>query len=150
MKTIGDRLRSERIRLSLSQTAAAEIGGVKKLAQIKYEQSERAPDATYLSAISSAGFDVLYVLTGTRAPQAIAAQIAFMLREARLQEPEGKGPLHDMLPKVLADMGEHAAQRMPRLEPIIARLSTCTAEDFALVEAMLARIFGDTATPPQK
>ncbi|WP_414705744.1 helix-turn-helix domain-containing protein [Pseudomonas sp.] len=64
LSTIGDRLRKERERLGLNQTAFAEAGGVQKRAQINYEKDERHPDAGYLAAIAVAGVDVLYVLTG--------------------------------------------------------------------------------------
>lgn len=63
---IGDRLREERNRLELNQETFAATAGVSKMAQIRYEKGERAPDATYLAAISAAGADVLYILTGAR------------------------------------------------------------------------------------
>lgn len=66
MNTIGERLKVERERLSLNQTAFGELGGVKKLAQINYENNIRLPDAGYLSAIASAGADVLFIITGSR------------------------------------------------------------------------------------
>ena len=52
------------MRLGLSQTALGEAGGVTKKSQMLYESGERSPDASYLAAISSAGVDVSYVLTG--------------------------------------------------------------------------------------
>lgn len=64
--SIGDRLKAERERLALNQTAFGELGGVKKLAQINYENGSRSPDAHYLEAIASAGADVLYIITGQR------------------------------------------------------------------------------------
>lgn len=60
------RLREERLRLGLSQAAFAAACGVQKLAQLKYEKGERAPDAAYLMGAAEAGVDVLYVLTGVR------------------------------------------------------------------------------------
>lgn len=60
----GHRLREERIRLGLSQSALADIGGVKKLAQINYEKSRRQPDAAYLRRIAEIGADVAYIITG--------------------------------------------------------------------------------------
>ncbi len=68
MGTFFDRLREERKRLGLNQVDFAEIGGVKKGAQINYERGERSPDADYLSGVAAAGVDVLYVITGVRAP----------------------------------------------------------------------------------
>ncbi|AHF77588.1 Putative prophage transcriptional regulator [Sodalis praecaptivus] len=67
-KSTGMRLKEERERLKLSQEAFGNIGGVKKLAQHKYEKDERAPDSNYLAALSLAGVDILYVLTGRRSP----------------------------------------------------------------------------------
>lgn len=66
MSTIGERLREERERLGLSQTALGAIGGVLKQAQLKYEQGSRMPDAAYLAAVAAHGVDVMYVLTGNR------------------------------------------------------------------------------------
>ncbi|MFV9534148.1 helix-turn-helix domain-containing protein [Pseudomonas aeruginosa] len=70
MSTIGERLREERERKGMNQSSFAEVGGVQKRAQINYEKDERHPDAAYLAAIAAAGVDVLYVLTGQRAPLA--------------------------------------------------------------------------------
>lgn len=61
-----DRLKEERKRLGLNQSQLGAAGGVSKGAQINYESGARAPDATYLSAISSAGIDVPYLFTGHR------------------------------------------------------------------------------------
>lgn len=66
MNTFGSRLREQRTSLKLSQAAFAKIGGVQKLAQIKYEKGERTPGAEYLTRIAAAGIDVPYVLTGER------------------------------------------------------------------------------------
>lgn len=52
--------------MGLSQTAFAELGGVTKSAQIKWERGTSAPTASALSAFSEAGADVLYILTGKR------------------------------------------------------------------------------------
>lgn len=66
MDTIGDRLKSERERLGLSQTEFGDAGGVQKNAQFKYERNERCPDLTYLKRLAAIGVDALYVLTGER------------------------------------------------------------------------------------
>lgn len=65
----GERLREERERRALSQTAFAELAGSSKRAQIRYEQGD-APDADYFSALAATGIDVLYILTGARHPAA--------------------------------------------------------------------------------
>lgn len=60
--TFGERLREERVRLGLTQDAFAAVGGVKKLAQIAYEQDKRFPDAGYIIALAAIGVDVGYVM----------------------------------------------------------------------------------------
>lgn len=67
MSSIGDRLREEREKLSLSQTQLAELTGTTRKSQFNYETDARRPDADYLAAATSVGVDVLYVLTGQRA-----------------------------------------------------------------------------------
>lgn len=69
METIGERLRSERLRLGLTQTAFGEALGVAKNVQSRYERGDRSPDPIYLAAVIGVGVDVLYVLTGKRLPQ---------------------------------------------------------------------------------
>ncbi len=68
MDGISVRLREERESLGLSQTAFGALGSASKPSQVRYERGDRNPDATYLAAISEAGVDVLYVLTGRREP----------------------------------------------------------------------------------
>ncbi len=68
MSGLGERLREERKRLGLSQADFGALGGVKANAQGKYEADERSPDAEYLTGLSAAGVDVLYLLTGQRTP----------------------------------------------------------------------------------
>ncbi|MCH1990591.1 helix-turn-helix domain-containing protein [Achromobacter xylosoxidans] len=62
-----ERLKEERVRLGMSQTAFGELGGVKVLAQRNYETGKRSPDANYLEKLAGNGVDVLYVVTGKRA-----------------------------------------------------------------------------------
>lgn len=66
MNTIGERLRAERERLKLSQDDFAELAGLTRNTQIKYEKGERSPDAAYLAALAERGLDVLYVVCGIR------------------------------------------------------------------------------------
>lgn len=68
--TIGERLKEERSRLSLSQTDLGAAGGVGKTTQINYEKGSGSPDARYLAAAAELGVDVLYVVTGERKPTA--------------------------------------------------------------------------------
>lgn len=71
MDNFSDRLREERERLKLSQTAFADIAGASKPSQVRYENGERRPDSLYLAALAQAGVDITYVLTGYRVPAII-------------------------------------------------------------------------------
>ena len=64
--TIGDRLKEERERLKLSQTALADAAGTTKKTQIDYEKNKTQPKANYLAAVAAFGVDVAYVITGIR------------------------------------------------------------------------------------
>lgn len=64
METIGQRLKDERIRIGLNQEQIAALAGLKRMAQVRYEQGVRFPDAAYLQIVGEAGVDVAYVVTG--------------------------------------------------------------------------------------
>lgn len=54
--------------MGMTQDGFAAAGAIGKRALIHYEKAERSPDAAFLAAIAAAGADVLYILTGQRAP----------------------------------------------------------------------------------
>lgn len=64
----GERLRSERDRLGLSQLSFAELGGVKRTTQHLYETGVRVPDIHYLERIQTGGVDLTYLVLGKRLP----------------------------------------------------------------------------------
>ncbi|MFY1663702.1 helix-turn-helix domain-containing protein [Pseudomonas sp. Pseu.R1] len=64
MNSIGKRLRQERKRLKLTQSALGAIGGVEANAQGHYESGQRLPRADYLFRIAAAGVDISRVITG--------------------------------------------------------------------------------------
>ena len=64
MKTIAMRLEHERKRLGLNQDELAELCGVHRNTQARYENGEHFPDAIYLAAAHFAGVDILYVILG--------------------------------------------------------------------------------------
>ncbi|WP_416221207.1 XRE family transcriptional regulator [Salinicola sp. LHM] len=65
--TVGQRLKSERERLGMTQTAFAGKAGITKNTQLLYETDQRHPKADYLVALDKIGVDVLYTLTGKHA-----------------------------------------------------------------------------------
>ena len=64
--SLGDRLRTVRKELGLSQGELAKITGVIQNTQGFYERGKRMPDAGYLEKIAALGGDVTYILTGFR------------------------------------------------------------------------------------
>lgn len=66
MDQIGARLRQERERMGLNQTAFAALAGQSLKSQTRYERGERAPDSAYFSALKDHGVDVAFILTGER------------------------------------------------------------------------------------
>lgn len=64
MKTIGERLRSERLRLGLSQEDFAAIGRLGRRTIGYYESNSRSPDAAFLMTLHNIGVDIGFVLIG--------------------------------------------------------------------------------------
>ena len=107
MDGFGERLRAERKRLGLSQRALAEIGGVHANAQGNYEKGARSPDAAYLTAISEAGVDVLFVLTGQRSigESSLAPDERALLDNYRKTSPERRASM-DEVGRAMAAMSD--------------------------------------------
>ncbi|WP_321944495.1 helix-turn-helix domain-containing protein [Burkholderia cenocepacia] len=97
MVNIGDRLREERKRTTLSQRAFAERGGVTEKTQVLYEKGERAPDAVYLAQIASIGVDVLYVLTGQRNTSELSGDEEVLVAGYRSLDPKSRAGVLGMI-----------------------------------------------------
>tara|TARA_R110002096_G_scaffold436045_1_gene666019 strand:+ start:5915 stop:6352 length:438 start_codon:yes stop_codon:yes gene_type:complete len=65
-ESIGERLKSERRRLGLSQEKFAEAGGIKRTTLYQYEHGDRRPSLDFLLQCTSAGLDLAYVIFGER------------------------------------------------------------------------------------
>ena len=85
MKGLGDRLKSERIRIKRTQSELAAIGGVRANAQLHYEQGRRQPSAVYFAAIARCGIDISYILLGVAAEhyQGMNADEALLIHRIR-------------------------------------------------------------------
>lgn len=66
--TFPERLRIERERLGLTQAEFGRLGGVSKTAQWQYEQGKHWPTMDYIESLRTNGVDVVYLVTGNRAP----------------------------------------------------------------------------------
>lgn len=90
MSDIGQRLKRERERLGLSQTAFGALGEVKKNAQSNYEQGERSPSAEYLARIAKAGADILYIVTGQPNAGGLSPEEAVLVSGYRAMDARGR------------------------------------------------------------
>lgn len=63
---IASRLKAERERLGLSQTAFGAAGGAGKTTVIGWERGTAFPNAAFLALAAELGVDVRYVITGSR------------------------------------------------------------------------------------
>lgn len=86
----GERLKNERKRLGFSQEAFATIGGVRKQAQISYEQGKTLPDIGFMAAVSKIGVDVSYVIFGVQTADALTADEQQVLEGFRRLDIVGK------------------------------------------------------------
>lgn len=64
LKGIGARLKEARERLGLSQHNFAQVGGVNRMTQGRYEAEVNFPGVDYLYLLSQGGIDATYILTG--------------------------------------------------------------------------------------
>ena len=70
---LGERLKTERNRLDLSQAALAAAVGTATRTVIQWEKGVTSPSGDVLALCSGLGIDVLFVLTGQRTPQSAQA-----------------------------------------------------------------------------
>lgn len=83
MITYFERLKDERERIGLNQTAFAAVGGVSRMAQINYEKGVRFPDLEYLEAIAKIGCDIQYIVIGKRSSAALTDDETILLEKFR-------------------------------------------------------------------
>ncbi|OLO05091.1 XRE family transcriptional regulator [Salinicola socius] len=140
MVHIHERLKHERLRISLSQDEFARACGVSKRAQASYESGERSPRAEYLEAASIAGVDVQYVLTGVRGESRNDSS----LLEVERTPPGTAVPLYDV-------EGAAGAGRSLDTENVVGTftIDAETLSQLDLVGARLAgvRVRGDSMEP---
>ncbi len=68
-RQLGERLRSERQRLGLSQSAAAKLGSITRATQSLYEGGDGSPSLEYLARLQSNGFDASFIFFGQMASE---------------------------------------------------------------------------------
>lgn len=83
----GARLKEEREKRGLTQEDFAQLGGVQKLAQHRYEKGLVQPSISYLYAIEPYGVDIGYLLSGQKGSVA-ASEINIELMQGIIAELE--------------------------------------------------------------
>lgn len=120
--TIGERIRSERLRLGLSQEQFASLAGAKKGAQLKWEKGQSLPTADILAAWARAGARIDYILNGgsdaglvldrleevLSAPQVEAARVSLSVDEVLAR---AKSVLHQIATSEQPGVDERAKRR---------------------------------------
>jgi transcriptional regulator with XRE-family HTH domain len=97
MDGIGKRLRSERMRLGLSQPEFAALGGLKHKTQLNYEADVSVPDARYLLALREVGVDIWYVLTGEVSSSSLAEEESDVVDGYRKLNEAGKAAVQTFI-----------------------------------------------------
>lgn len=153
MTGFGQRLRQERIRLKLSQSALGNIGGVETNAQGNYESGARSPKADYLLRVAEGGVDISYVLTGVRRESIQAPPSSGVVIEKESAGPLGEAHmckvtdqlhrnLHGLI-DALYQMARMIEARASSTDDAAAKseLDIIRAETHALAEASVRLIF---------
>ncbi|NTZ82377.1 helix-turn-helix transcriptional regulator [Burkholderia metallica] len=88
---IGQRLKEERERLRLNQTAFGDIGGMGKTTVQAWERGTAYPNAAFLQAAAKFGVDVAYVITGVRGENVASnpIELSYLRICRRLADTEG-------------------------------------------------------------
>jgi transcriptional regulator with XRE-family HTH domain len=100
MEKIGMRLKEERVRLGMNGADFGAIGGVRGLAQYRYEKGDRKPDSVYLAQISEKGVDVQYVVTGKRSESVLSDEESILLAHFRALDERGQGGILGLIASI--------------------------------------------------
>lgn len=106
---IYERLRSERKRLGLTQTAVAKVCGVSLHSISDYESGKSEPKLSVLESLTVLGVDVMYILTGNRTLPAIMS-----VEEQKLVE--NYRAMDDSAKLNIQAVGDAFAQSKPNLK----------------------------------
>lgn len=106
MSSIGERIRSERDRLGMSQPEFAKLAGTTKQTLFSWETDKTYPNAGQMAALTKAGVDVMYVLTGVRLPLDYQQNIEAMIKVTAEVDPDGSGSVTKELHEGLRKMAQ--------------------------------------------
>ncbi len=96
-QTFSERLEAERRRLGFNQDDAALIVSRRRQAWAAWERGETSPDARELDLLAARGFDVVYLLTGDRAPELLSRDESQLLEDVRGMDERARRMLRAMV-----------------------------------------------------
>lgn len=143
--TFGQRLRAERERLGLSQSAFGDLCGVGKNAQINYEGDKRSPDGVYLMAAAGAGADVLFIVTGERSAASMSPVLLNSISH-QLAEPSDYAPIPVYSAELAAGDGAHNTAESV-IDHLAFRRAWLRSLGISPSSAVIARAWGDSMAP---
>ncbi len=101
VKAISSRLLEERVRLGLTQTDMAKLGGYGIAAYHNYETARKLPELKYLFKASEKGLDLYYVIHGVRRVTGSAAEVASLQEKLERLPAKQKAALLAMVDSLL-------------------------------------------------
>ena len=122
MEMFAKRLKQERLRLGLTQSAFARIGGVEVNAQGHYESGTRCPKVDYLKKVCMAGVDVTYLLN-QHVPDAYEGTTRDHLGQARRPNPSGAFDPDDGPNRVVREVFVQLGQNLQATASAIAEIA---------------------------
>ena len=125
----GQRLKSERQRLKLTQAQAADIAGVARETWGRYESGKLQPGMAVLTAFANKGADTVYILTG-RNPERDAKQSEESLMQYAAVQVYGERYLE-------ASGIREESNEDYRLELLVGKFSALDEQGRQAVEAMI-------------
>ncbi len=147
METFGNRLKSERIRLGMTQEAFGAACDRGKIMQMNYEKDNGTPDLSYLFKAKELGVDLNFLLLGQHSVEALAEDEAHLLTAYRAQDPKGKAAVLGTLLGLTGAVAENSPGPVPEsvlLEcRVITLLRTCPVIKQRFFEEVI-RAFADS------
>lgn len=141
---IGRRLKEERERIKLSQAALAASIEVGRRTLIDWEKDASSPTGVQLSALSKAGMDVLYIITGQRlrGDQQPYFERALNTTLGASMSDEERQRSVDLLLEAHQNQARQNSERAGRYASLLRVLDTCTDATLTIVEEVVSRFRG--------
>lgn len=144
MDTFGKRLKSERVRLGLTQEGFGEACGRKNIMQMNYEKDKGFPDVPYLLQAAGLGADLAFLITGQHSGQALAEDETLLLASYRAQSSQGKAAVLGTLAGLAGTRGYGNTGALPasalREWRILTLLRSCPEAEQTIFEEFVRNL----------